>query len=87
MRPSSPTHFPKRWFDNPAIKPETSRSPEKIYEDYLDAVKFGNIFSLDVGPSPEGKLRDRDVKTLQRVGQMIRAENSPKSTDDGSTPE
>lgn len=81
--PISQTH----WFDNPAIKPETFHTPEKIYEDYLGAVKFGNIFSLDVGPSPDGKLRDRDVRILQRVGQMIRAQNSPKSTGDGSTPE
>ena len=46
--------------------------PEKLYQDYLGAVKFGNIFSLDVGPDYEGKLRKIDVETLQKVGQMIR---------------
>jgi len=67
--PISQTH----WFDNPAIEPSTYHSPEKIYEDYLGAVKYGNIFSLDVGPSPEGKLRSRDVEILKRVGEMIRS--------------
>jgi alpha-L-fucosidase len=45
---------------------------EKLYKDYLGAVKFGNIFSLDVGPNYEGKLREIDVKTLQQVGEMIK---------------
>ena len=44
----------------------------KIYEDYLGAVKYGNIFSLDVGPDYSGKLRDADVETLREVGKMIR---------------
>jgi len=47
---------------------------EKIYRDYLGAVKYGNIFSLDVGPNYEGKLRKIDVKTLRKVGQYIRGE-------------
>ena len=67
--PISQTH----WFDNPAIKLQSYHSPDKIYNDYLGAVKFGNIFSLDVGPSPEGKLRDRDVEILKQVGDMIQA--------------
>ena len=46
---------------------------ENIYADYLGAVKFGNIFSLDVGPDYHGKLRDVDVKTLQQVGRFIRS--------------
>jgi alpha-L-fucosidase len=44
---------------------------EKIYADYLGAVKFGNIFSLDVGPDYNGKLRAIDVETLRKVGAMI----------------
>jgi alpha-L-fucosidase len=44
---------------------------EKIYQDYLGAVKYGNIFSINVGPNYEGKLRDIDVKTLTEVGKMI----------------
>lgn len=70
--PISRTH----WFDNPAIKPNSYHSPEKIYKDYLGAVKFGNIFSLDVGPNRKGKLRDRDINILKRVGEMIRSDNA-----------
>jgi alpha-L-fucosidase len=51
---------------------------EKVYEDYLGAAKFGNIFSLDVGPDYNGRLRDIDVKTLRQVGTLIRKENSPQ---------
>ena len=47
---------------------------EKLYEDYLGAVKYGNIFSLDVGPDYSGRLRDIDVKTLQAVGEKIRSQ-------------
>jgi alpha-L-fucosidase len=47
---------------------------EKLYADYLGAVKYGNIFSLDVGPNYKGKLRKIDVKTLHEVGKMIRAQ-------------
>jgi alpha-L-fucosidase len=45
---------------------------QKLYEDYLGAVKYGNIFSIDVGPNYEGKIRDIDVKTLREVGELIR---------------
>ena len=48
---------------------------EKLYTDYLGAVKYGNIFSIDVGPNYEGKIRDIDVQTLTRVGEMIRQNN------------
>jgi hypothetical protein len=44
----------------------------KLYKDYLGAVKYGNIFSIDVGPDYAGKLREIDVKTLREVGEMIR---------------
>jgi alpha-L-fucosidase len=44
---------------------------EKLYQDYLGAVKYGNIFSINVGPNYEGKLREIDVKTLTEVGKMI----------------
>jgi alpha-L-fucosidase len=49
---------------------------EKLYRDYLDAVKYGNIFSINVGPGYNGRIRDVDVQTLGKVGQLIR-ENSP----------
>jgi len=45
---------------------------EKLYQDYLGAVEFGNIFSIDVGPNYEGKIRDIDVETLKKVGELIR---------------
>jgi len=48
---------------------------EQLYEDYLGAVKNSNIFSLDLGPDYSGKLRDIDVKTLLKVGEMIRQNN------------
>jgi alpha-L-fucosidase len=47
---------------------------EKIYEDYLGAVKYGNIFSLNIGPNYAGRIRDIDVETLQKVGKYIRGE-------------
>jgi len=46
---------------------------EKIYDDYLGAVKYGNIFSLDVGPDYKGRIRKIDVKTLKQVGRYIRS--------------
>jgi alpha-L-fucosidase len=45
---------------------------ERIYRDYAGAVKFRNIFSLDVGPDYKGDIRAIDVKTLNQVGAMIR---------------
>jgi len=45
----------------------------KLYQDYLGAVKYGNVFALDVGPDYNGKLRDIDMKTLRLVGGMIRS--------------
>jgi len=46
--------------------------PEKLYRDYLGAVQYGNIFSIDIGPDYAGKLREVDVQTLRKVGAMIR---------------
>jgi alpha-L-fucosidase len=60
------------WFYSLPIHDQLVRPVKKIYEDYLGAVKYGNIFSLDVGPDYEGKLREIDVKTLREVGRMIR---------------
>ena len=48
---------------------------EAIYEDYLGALKYGNIFSLNVGPNYKGKIRKVDVKTLKKVGTCIRKSN------------
>ncbi len=44
---------------------------EKLYQDYIGAVKYGNIFSINIGPNYEGKIRDIDVETLKKVGELI----------------
>ena len=61
------------WFYSLPIHDNLCRPAEKLYEDYVGAVKFGNIFSIDVGPNYEGKLREIDVQTLRKVGEMIAA--------------
>lgn len=52
---------------------------EKLYDDYLGAVKYENIFSINIGPNYEGKIRDIDIKTLQAVGEWIREGESIKN--------
>ena len=60
------------WFYSLPIHDKLCHPAEKLYQDYLGAVKYGNIFSLDVGPDYNGKLRAVDVETLRKVGQMIK---------------
>ncbi len=50
----------------------------KLLGDYLGAVKYGNIFSLDVGPDYHGRLRPIDVQTLRKVGKLIRDARASK---------
>ena len=47
---------------------------EKIYHDYMGAKKYGNIFSVNIGPDYDGKIRPIDVRTLKEVGRYIRGE-------------
>ncbi|WP_164126548.1 alpha-L-fucosidase [Sphingobacterium luzhongxinii] len=61
-----------RWFYTSPKNDGEALNPEKIYEDYKGAIKYNNLFALDVGPDREGKLRDIDVKVLQQVGKLIR---------------
>ena len=61
-----------QWFYSLPKHDNLCTDAQKIYHDYLGAVKYGNIFSIDVGPDYNGKLRDIDVKTLQQVGRMIK---------------
>ncbi len=61
------------WFYSLPTHDGLCRPAESIYRDYLGAAKFGNIFSLDVGPGYDGRLREIDVMTLRKVGEMIRA--------------
>ena len=62
------------WFYSLPEHDHLCKSAESLYRDYQGAVQFGNIFSINVGPDYEGKLREVDVKTLERVGGMIRGE-------------
>jgi len=62
-----------QWFYSLPKHDDLCLPPEKIYRDYLGAVKYGNIFSIDVGPDYEGKIRDIDAKTLKQVGDWIRS--------------
>lgn len=64
------------WFYSLPIHDSLCFPAEKLYQDYLGAVKYGNIFSLNVGPNYEGGLREVDVATLRKVGDLIR-ENKP----------
>jgi alpha-L-fucosidase len=60
------------WFYSLPEHDQLCLPAEKIYQDYVGAVKFGNIFSIDVGPDYAGNLRQIDVQTLHKVGEMIR---------------
>jgi alpha-L-fucosidase len=62
------------WFYSLPRHEQLCHSAEKIFADYLAAVKYKNIFSIDVGPDYAGKLREIDVATLRGVGEMIRGQ-------------
>ena len=59
------------WFYSLPKHDNLCHSAEKIHNDYLGAVRHGNIFSINVGPNYEGRIRDIDVETLRQVGEMI----------------
>lgn len=61
-----------QWFYSLPKHDGLCHTPEKIFEDYIGAARHGNLFSLDVGPDYAGRLREIDVTTLLRVGEMIR---------------
>jgi len=63
-----------RWFYTRPEWDETVTPAEDIYRDYLGAVRHGNIFSLDVAPTRAGKLREIDVRTLEKVGRYVRGQ-------------
>lgn len=64
------------WFYSLPKHDNLCKPAEKLYADYLGAKKYGNIFSIDVGPNYEGRLRDIDVTTLKQVGEMIKARST-----------
>jgi alpha-L-fucosidase len=69
------------WFYSLPKHDHLCKSAEDLYKDYLGAVEFGNIFSIDVGPDYEGKIRKIDAKTLRQVGKYIRQEKPLPETD------
>ena len=67
-----------QWFYSLPEHDTLCHPAEKLYNDYLGAVQYGNIFSIDVGPNYAGRLRDVDVATLRAVGDMIQAKRPAK---------
>jgi len=67
------------WFYSLPKHDNLCHPAEKLYADYLGAVQYENIFSINVGPDYEGRLRDIDNKTLRQVGDMIRSGSSTQS--------
>lgn len=59
------------WFYSLPEHDNLCQPPEKLFRDYQDAQKYGNIFSINVGPNYAGELREIDKKTLRQVGAMI----------------
>jgi len=68
------------WFYSLPKHDQLCCSAERLYDDYLGAVRFGNIFSIDAGPDYAGRLREIDVQTLTKVGKYIRREIAPPPT-------
>ena len=67
------------WFYSLPEHDNLCHPSEKIYNDYVGAVKYENIFSVNMGPNYEGRIRDIDVETLTQVGAMIRAKSADGS--------
>jgi len=65
-----------QWFYSLPKHDNLCHPASKVYKDYQGAMKYGNIFSINIGPDYAGKIRDIDVKTLKQVGEMIRAGSS-----------
>ncbi len=59
------------WFYSLPEHDNLCKPAEALFRDYLGAVQYGNIFSINVGPGYRGKLRKIDVKTLRQVGRLI----------------
>lgn len=59
------------WFYSLPEHDNLCHPAQKIFEDYKQAVKYGNIFSLNIGPDYTGKIRKIDVETLKEVGVLI----------------
>ena len=62
-----------QWFYSLPKHDKLCHPASKVYKDYQGAMRYGNIFSINIGPNYAGKIRDIDVSTLKEVGEMIRA--------------
>ena len=60
------------WFYSLPKHDQLCKPAEKLFSDYLGAAKYNNIFSIDAGPDWRGRLRDIDVATLRRLGELVR---------------
>ena len=59
------------WFYSLPEHDHLCKPAEDLFRDYQGAVKYGNIFSLNVGPNYNGEIRKVDVQTLKQVGKLI----------------
>lgn len=72
------------WFYSLPKHDNLVRPASKLFRDYQGAVKYGNLFSINIGPDYEGKIRDIDVKTLREVAGYIRGEKEvPRAISEG----
>lgn len=60
------------WFYSLPVHDALCHPAEKLFQDYQGALQYGNIFSINVGPNYEGRLREIDVNTLLETGKLIR---------------
>lgn len=68
------------WFYSLPKHDNLCKAAEHLYIDYEKAVDFGNIFSINIGPNYEGRIRDIDVKTLSKVGEYIKESDKPSAS-------
>jgi alpha-L-fucosidase len=59
------------WFYSLPKHDHLCKPAEDLFTDYQGAVKYGNIFSLNVGPDYKGEIRKVDAQTLRQVGKRI----------------
>uniref|UniRef100_UPI003216FB75 alpha-L-fucosidase n=1 Tax=uncultured Draconibacterium sp. TaxID=1573823 RepID=UPI003216FB75 len=63
------------WFYTKEADKGICVSPEYIYRDYLECIKYKGILDLCVAPMRNGNLRPVDIGTLYQVGRYIRQED------------
>lgn len=80
MLPKSRIKRGAQWFYSLPENDAVCLPADVIYRDCVEAKRHGNIFSLDVGPGRDGRLRQIDVETLALVGRYIRGETRPPPT-------